>query len=202
MKKKILIIIALVFFVVFSLQILTAQGNFMNKSYINNLIEGAKDMQDSVQGVTIEIDEMFQSSANKTINGLPVAYELYISITSDIEGYFPETGKYLSGLYIDDTGIYDIANGAYYDETNYMPEQPQERFIIEGTKNGGFVLILMMSEQTPYFGDFISPVIEPMNDNNTLGRRYAENALMEMEDKNADVFVFELDSTTFPQPEE
>jgi hypothetical protein len=198
MKKKLLLLIALIFILAFSLQIISAQGSFMNRSYIKSLLSETTEMMKNVKGVMIEVNEMFKSSSNKTINGLPVAYELYVSIKSNIDGYFPETGKYLSGLYLDDTGIYDIANGAYFDETNYMPVEPIERYVIEGTKNGKFTLILMISEKVPYFGDFLSPAVEPLNSYETLGQRYVNNALLQMKEVNADVFVFELDSTQFP----
>jgi hypothetical protein len=202
MKKKLFIILVLIFAITFSLQVLSAQGNFMESSYINTLINSTKEIQSGVQDVTLEVAEKFQSDTNKTINGRPVAYELYISISSDMEGYFLETGKFMSGLYIDDSGIYDIANGAYFNETFFMQEAPQDRFVIEGTKEGRFALILTMSDQVPYFGDFISPQYEGMNDNVKLGQRYVENVLEEIDDKHADVFVFELDSTTFPPPPE
>jgi hypothetical protein len=164
---------------------------FLDKAYNKELISETKKLMKDSGPVSIKIDEMIKATDKGTIGGLPKIFELYISIKSNSTNFF-EGGKYLSGLYIDDSGIYDIANGSFFDAKHLLTKEPQERFVIEGTKLGKFYIILTLSSEVPYFGDFLN---EKFNADDKLGQRYVENVLEEIKNKDANVFVFELDST-------
>lgn len=190
MKKKLICAFILIIAVV-AFQTISAQSGFLSNSFTNSLVETAGNLMESNNLVVVEQDDLLKAESDKMINGLPVAFELFIKIEATQATYFDD-GKYLSGLYVDDSGVYDIANGSYFDSKHYLREEPKERFIIEGTKQGKFYLILTLSNEVPYFGDFLN---ETFN-NEILGRRYVENALKEIERVNADVFVLEIDSSS------
>ncbi len=134
-------------------------------------------------------DSIAPATDTGTIGGHPKVWELYVSIETEDEALFGHNGLWLAGLYIDQSGIYDIANGTFFDDKHLITESKlDERFIIEGTQEDDFVLVLTLTNQEPYFGDFIR---ESHNADNTLGRRYVQNILRELEEQEAFVYVLE-----------
>ncbi|MFW5800197.1 MAG: hypothetical protein ACOCV8_05210 [Spirochaetota bacterium] len=192
MKKKLILLALIVFAFLISMQGIMAQNtSFLNETFMNNLLEEAKGLMEENENVTVEMNEIIPAEGNKLINNQPVVFELYVTIKSSVEAFF-ENGQYLSGIYIDNSGIYDIANGSFFDAKHYLREEPKERFLVEGTKQGRFYIIFTLSREVPYFGDFLN---EPFNNQQNLGERYVNNVIEEMKDKNANVFVLELDSS-------
>lgn len=192
LKKRYFIILLLIISFMAMQSISAQSGSFMSKSFVKNLIVGVKELMKSNEPVEVLIDEMIPATSNKkTINSKSVVFEVYIEIKTALANFFAD-GKYLSGLYIDNSGIYDIANGSFFDVTHYLKEEPKDRFLIEGTYKGKFYIILTLSNEIPYFGDFLN---ESFNKDESLANRYIKHALKEIQKTNANVFFFELDST-------
>lgn len=156
----------------------------LGKDFTQDLLNKAGGLSNSAISLK---DNMAPAEDTGTIGGNPKVWELYVSIETEDEALFGHNGLWLAGLYIDSSGMYDIANGTFFDDKHLITESKlDERFIIEGTQTNEFVLVLTLSNQEPYFGDFLR---ESHNADDTLGKRYVENVIEELEEQEAFVYV-------------
>ncbi len=193
-KYKLISLFIIFVFVLFPLINIFGQSNdFVNSNFVQEILDAVEEFdQDTYE---IEVANLTEPETNRTFYNESAVYKLQTELNLN-ETAFLGDGMYFTGIFIDSDGVFDLGDMFFTNENQngYTPmvypdpEMNDKYQTFYGTTMGEQILIGIISDEIPYFGNIYN---NQFGQNPRARTRYIENIISQLRDVDAHVYVME-----------
>ncbi len=193
-KIKLIPLFIVALFVIFPLASMFGQdSDFVNGDFVGDILSSVEEFDQG--SFSIEIVSLEAPKGSQNFYNQKALYKLQTEVKVKDKSMLGE-GKYLTGLVIDEEGVFDLGNmftsedksGGYTPMIYPDPEKNDKYQTYFGTTKGKQILIGVISDEIPYFGNIYNNFLLKSK---RAKSRYIENLVSKLKDSDAQVFVLE-----------